>query len=228
MSATSLWSMSLFGFLIVRYAEENDIDVVLIDTAGRMQNNERLMRSLVKLVNQNNPNFILFVGEALVGNDGVDQLVEFNRVFYIDIRMIVRLYVIWVISIILVLWMAFCLPSSIPLMIRSVLPCLWCIRPIVQLSMLVLARSIRILRSWMFLMSWILSFHELFPLVESFHIESLFMLRIVLFLNLICYQIIQPVRNRCRIKWIWYITQKVEKWIQFTKIVVLKQIKLES
>ncbi len=86
--------MSLFGFLIVRYAEENDIDVVLIDTAGRMQNNERLMRSLVKLVNQNNPNFILFVGEALVGNDGVDQLVEFNRVFYIDIRMIVRLYVI--------------------------------------------------------------------------------------------------------------------------------------
>ena len=86
--------MSLFGFLIVRYAEENDIDVVLIDTAGRMQNNERLMRSLVKLVNQNNPNFILFVGEALVGNDGVDQLVEFNREFYIDIRMIVRLYVI--------------------------------------------------------------------------------------------------------------------------------------
>ena len=86
--------MSLFGFLIVRYAEDNDIDVVLIDTAGRMQNNERLMRSLVKLVNQNNPNFILFVGEALVGNDGVDQLVEFNRVFYIDIRMIVRLYVI--------------------------------------------------------------------------------------------------------------------------------------
>lgn len=86
--------MSLFGALIARYAEENDIDVVLIDTAGRMQNNERLMRSLVKLVNQNNPNFILFVGEALVGNDGVDQLVEFNRVFYIDIRMIVRLYVI--------------------------------------------------------------------------------------------------------------------------------------
>lgn len=65
--------------LALKYAEENDIDVVLIDTAGRMQNNERLMRSLVKLVNQNNPNFILFVGEALVGNDGVDQLVEFNR-----------------------------------------------------------------------------------------------------------------------------------------------------
>lgn len=86
--------MSLFGFLIVRYAEENDIDVVLIDTAGRMQNNERLMRSLVKLVNQNNPNFILFVGEALVGNDGVDQLVEFNRVYSIGIRMIARLYVI--------------------------------------------------------------------------------------------------------------------------------------
>ena len=45
-----------------------------------MQNNEGLMRNLVKLVNVNNPDLILFVGEALVGNDGVDQLKEFNRV----------------------------------------------------------------------------------------------------------------------------------------------------
>lgn len=45
-----------------------------------MQNNEGLMRNLVKLVNVNKPDLILFVGEALVGNDGVDQLKEFNRV----------------------------------------------------------------------------------------------------------------------------------------------------
>ncbi|KAI9146137.1 signal recognition particle, SRP54 subunit, GTPase domain-containing protein [Paraphysoderma sedebokerense] len=43
-----------------------------------MQDNEPLMRSLAKLVTLNNPNKILFVGEALVGNDAVDQLQKFN------------------------------------------------------------------------------------------------------------------------------------------------------
>merc|ERR1719507_924741 len=54
-------------------------DVVLIDTAGRMQDNEPLMRSLSKLIGVNDPDLVLFVGEALVGNEAVDQLVKFNR-----------------------------------------------------------------------------------------------------------------------------------------------------
>ncbi len=54
-------------------------DVVLVDTAGRMQDNEPLMRALAKLVNVNPVDLVLFVGEALVGNDGVDQLVKFNK-----------------------------------------------------------------------------------------------------------------------------------------------------
>ncbi len=37
------------------------------------------MRALSNLINMNNPNLVLFVGEALVGNDAVDQLVKFNR-----------------------------------------------------------------------------------------------------------------------------------------------------
>jgi signal recognition particle receptor subunit alpha len=53
--------------------------VVLIDTAGRMQNNGPLMQQLAKLVAVNKPDLVLFVGEALVGNDGVDQLCEFDR-----------------------------------------------------------------------------------------------------------------------------------------------------
>lgn len=48
------------------------IDIVLIDTAGRMQDNEPLMKALARLVILNNPDIILFIGEALVGNDGVD------------------------------------------------------------------------------------------------------------------------------------------------------------
>eukprot|EP00472_Partenskyella_glossopodia_P006989 CAMPEP_0197519694 /NCGR_PEP_ID=MMETSP1318-20131121/4964_1 /TAXON_ID=552666 /ORGANISM="Partenskyella glossopodia, Strain RCC365" /LENGTH=606 /DNA_ID=CAMNT_0043070831 /DNA_START=17 /DNA_END=1837 /DNA_ORIENTATION=- len=54
-------------------------DVVLVDTAGRMQDNLPLMRALAKLVAVNHPDLVLFVGEALVGNDAVDQVTRFNR-----------------------------------------------------------------------------------------------------------------------------------------------------
>ncbi|KAG8034712.1 hypothetical protein G9C98_007788 [Cotesia typhae] len=63
----------------IRYARDCRIDIVLIDTAGRMQDNEPLMRALAKLIKVNQPDLVLFVGEALVGNEAVDQLVKFNR-----------------------------------------------------------------------------------------------------------------------------------------------------
>lgn len=63
----------------IAYAKENRFDVVLVDTAGRMQDNEPLMRALAKLVTVNNPDKIVFVGEALVGNEAVDQLTKFDR-----------------------------------------------------------------------------------------------------------------------------------------------------
>jgi len=59
-------------------AAKKGVDVVLIDTAGRMQDKENLMRAISKLVNTVQPNLVLFVGEALVGNEGVDQLEKFN------------------------------------------------------------------------------------------------------------------------------------------------------
>ena len=60
-------------------AKKRGYDCVLIDTAGRMQDNEPLMKSLAKLVEINQPDAILFVGEALTGNDSVDQLKKFNQ-----------------------------------------------------------------------------------------------------------------------------------------------------
>eukprot|EP00918_Siedleckia_nematoides_P049475 GHVU01108483.1.p1 GENE.GHVU01108483.1~~GHVU01108483.1.p1 ORF type:complete len:406 (+),score=101.62 GHVU01108483.1:713-1930(+) len=63
----------------IAHAAATGHDVVLIDTAGRMQDNEPLMRALAKLVHVNTPDLILFVGEALVGNDAVDQLNKFNQ-----------------------------------------------------------------------------------------------------------------------------------------------------
>jgi len=60
-------------------AKKNNYDCVLIDTAGRMQDNKKLMENLAKLVDINQPDVILFVGEALTGNDSVDQLRKFNQ-----------------------------------------------------------------------------------------------------------------------------------------------------
>ncbi len=60
-------------------AKKKGYDCVLIDTAGRMQDNEPLMKSLAKLVEINQPDAVLFVGEALTGNDSVDQLKKFNQ-----------------------------------------------------------------------------------------------------------------------------------------------------
>jgi signal recognition particle receptor subunit alpha len=44
-----------------------------------MQDNEPLMRALSNLIVVNSPDLVLFVGEALVGNDAVDQLTKFNQ-----------------------------------------------------------------------------------------------------------------------------------------------------
>ncbi|VVC30250.1 Hypothetical protein CINCED_3A002470 [Cinara cedri] len=63
----------------IQFAKEANYDVVLVDTAGRMQDNEPLMRALTKLIKVNEPDMVLFVGEALVGNEAVDQLVKFNQ-----------------------------------------------------------------------------------------------------------------------------------------------------
>merc|ERR1719356_1002894 len=63
----------------IAYAKTNGHDVVLVDTAGRMQDNEPLMRAIAQLVAINTPDLVLFVGEALVGNDAIDQVTKFNR-----------------------------------------------------------------------------------------------------------------------------------------------------
>merc|ERR1719402_1328185 len=63
----------------INFARDTKTDVVLIDTAGRMQDNEPLMKALAKLIKVNSPDLVLFVGEALVGNDAIDQLTKFNQ-----------------------------------------------------------------------------------------------------------------------------------------------------
>lgn len=60
-------------------AKSGEYDVILVDTAGRMHNKRNLMQSLTKLVRNNVPDHIIFVGEALVGSDSLEHLTEFNK-----------------------------------------------------------------------------------------------------------------------------------------------------
>ncbi|KAH7090174.1 signal recognition particle, alpha subunit, N-terminal-domain-containing protein [Paraphoma chrysanthemicola] len=65
----------------VVHAQKNGFNVVLIDTAGRRHNDQRLMSSLEKFAKLANPDKILMVGEALVGTDSVAQARNFNSSF---------------------------------------------------------------------------------------------------------------------------------------------------
>ncbi|QPG96199.1 hypothetical protein C2857_003508 [Epichloe festucae Fl1] len=65
----------------VTHAAQQGFDVVLIDTAGRRHNDQRLMSSLEKFAKFAQPDKILMVGEALVGTDSVAQARNFNAAF---------------------------------------------------------------------------------------------------------------------------------------------------
>jgi len=72
------------AFDAVKYAEAHGIDVVLIDTAGRLHSNVNLMDELKKIVRVAKPDFKIFVGESIAGNDCVNQAREFNEAIGLD------------------------------------------------------------------------------------------------------------------------------------------------
>ncbi|MBN1793231.1 signal recognition particle-docking protein FtsY [Candidatus Woesearchaeota archaeon] len=72
------------AFDAVKHAEAKKIDVVLIDTAGRLHTNDNLMNELKKLIRVNKPDLKIFIGEAITGNDCVEQAKLFNEAVGID------------------------------------------------------------------------------------------------------------------------------------------------
>jgi len=68
---------SAVGRDAVEYAKKHFIDVVLIDTAGRMQTSKNLMDEINKVVRVVKPDIKLFVGDSLAGNDTINQAREF-------------------------------------------------------------------------------------------------------------------------------------------------------
>lgn len=68
----------------VEHAKAKGKDIVLIDTAGRMQTNVNLMDEMKKIKRVVKPDLIIYVGDALTGNDAVEQASKFDEAVGVD------------------------------------------------------------------------------------------------------------------------------------------------
>lgn len=68
----------------MNYAQAHNIDVVLIDTAGRQETNQNLLNELKKMVRVINPELKIYVGESLGGNAIIEQVDKFNKELKLD------------------------------------------------------------------------------------------------------------------------------------------------
>ena len=62
----------------INYAKENDFDYILIDTAGRLQIDDKLMEELQNIENAINPHETLLVIDAMMGQDAINVINGFN------------------------------------------------------------------------------------------------------------------------------------------------------
>ena len=72
------------AFDAVQHARAKGKALVLIDTAGRMQTNTNLMDEMKKIRRVSKPDLVVFVGDALTGNDATEQARKFNEAIDID------------------------------------------------------------------------------------------------------------------------------------------------
>lgn len=74
----------------IQHAKAKEVNVVLIDTAGRQVSNKNLMREMQKITRVSEPDLTLFVGDSLAGNDALVQAKEFNNNVGIDANILTK------------------------------------------------------------------------------------------------------------------------------------------
>ena len=74
----------------VQHAKSKGINVVLIDTAGRLQTDKDLMDEMRKVARVVSPDLKIFVGDALTGNDALDQALKFDQAIGIDASILTK------------------------------------------------------------------------------------------------------------------------------------------
>jgi len=72
------------GFDAINHAKAKNLDVVIIDTAGRMPNNSNLMQELKKIERVCQVDYNIFIGDSVSGNDLMDQIELFDKIVKID------------------------------------------------------------------------------------------------------------------------------------------------
>lgn len=75
----------------IEHAKARHKDVVLVDTAGRMHSNINLMDEMRKIKRIAPPDMIIFVGDALAGNDTVIQAKKFDETVGIDCAILTKI-----------------------------------------------------------------------------------------------------------------------------------------
>ncbi len=75
----------------IEHAKAKNIDVVLIDSAGRQVSDKNLMIEIQKICRISQPDLIIFVGDSLAGNDVLYQAREFDRHVGIDANILTKL-----------------------------------------------------------------------------------------------------------------------------------------
>ena len=74
------------AFKTAEFAKKNQIDIALIDTAGRLQNKKNLMEEYKKIINvlkkidQSYPNEVILVLDATTGQNALNQVEEFRKI----------------------------------------------------------------------------------------------------------------------------------------------------
>ncbi len=74
----------------ISHAKAHGMNVVLIDTAGRMQTNQNLMNELAKIKRVVKPDLTILTVDSLIGNDAVMQAEEFNKAIGIDATILTK------------------------------------------------------------------------------------------------------------------------------------------
>jgi len=74
----------------ISHAKAHGINVVLIDTAGRMQTNQNLMNELSKVKRVVAPDMTVLTVDSLIGNDAVQQAEEFHSCIGIDATILTK------------------------------------------------------------------------------------------------------------------------------------------
>jgi len=75
----------------IEHAKAKNIDVVLVDTAGRQVTDKNLMIEIQKICRVSQPDCKVFVGDSLAANDALYQAREFDKHVGIDANILTKL-----------------------------------------------------------------------------------------------------------------------------------------